>query len=97
MTIQALSQTNDSKNKNEPPKSKSVEHELAKIKAAQAAIESGVGYSSDKTLAKYFDISRSTVWLWARIGRLPKAHQLTEGTSRWSNSEVKEYRQEAAS
>ena len=60
------------------------------------AIESGVGYSSDKTLAKYFDASRSTIWHWTRIGKLPKPEKLSTGTSRWDNRKIKEFVQEAA-
>jgi predicted DNA-binding transcriptional regulator AlpA len=61
-----------------------------------SAIESGVGYSSDKTLAKYFDASRSTIWHWTRIGKLPKPEKLSTGTSRWDNRKIKEFVQEAA-
>lgn len=59
------------------------------------AIESGVGYSSDKTLAKYFDTSRSTIWHWTRNDKLPKPEKLSTGTTRWSNKAIKEFVQEA--
>jgi predicted DNA-binding transcriptional regulator AlpA len=61
------------------------------------AIKTGVGYSSDKTLAKYFDTSRSTIWLWSKTGRLPKPIKLSEGTTRWCNKAIKKFEKEAAS
>ena len=54
-------------------------------------IELGVGYSSDKTLARYFDASRSTIWKWTREGKLPKPIKLTAGATRWKNAAVKAY------
>lgn len=59
------------------------------------AIDIGCGFSSDKTLAKYFDTSRSTIWHWTRTGKLPKPEKLSTGTTRWSNKAIKEFVQEA--
>jgi len=60
------------------------------------AIRLGVGYSSDRTLAKYFDTSRSTIWLWSRTGRLPKPVKLSEGCTRWCNKAIKQFEKEMA-
>lgn len=38
---------------------------------------------SDTTLAKYFDVSRCTIWRWAKIGKLPQPEKLGENTTRW--------------
>lgn len=60
-------------------------------------IQLGIGYSSDKTLARYFDTSRSTIWLWAREGRLPQPVKLSTGSTRWSNSDISEFTKRAIS
>ena len=54
-------------------------------------IEEGVGYSSDKTLAHFYDASRSTIWKWSREGKLPKPIKLTSGATRWDNKQLKEF------
>ena len=90
MKNQAISHISNSQHEDGLAQKKRAEQEFINIKAAQAAIEHGTGYSSDKTLARYFDISRSTVWLWSKTGRLPKPKKLSEGTSRFENSKVKE-------
>jgi len=68
----------------------------AKLDAAIAAIENGVGYSSDQSLAAYFNASRSTIWEWARVGKLPRPIKLSTAMSRWSNAEVKTWPGRAA-
>ena len=60
------------------------------------ALRMGIGYSSDKTLAKYFDTSRSTIWLWSRTGRLPKPVKLSGGCTRWCNKTIKQFEKETA-
>jgi prophage regulatory protein len=60
-------------------------------------IHLGIGYSSDKTLARYFDTSRSTIWLWAREGRLPQPVKLSTGSTRWSNKDINEFTKRATS
>ena len=52
-------------------------------------IDNGVGYSSDKVLARYFETTRKTIWLWAKEGTLPKPHKIGKNTTRWLNSEVR--------
>ena len=49
----------------------------------------GLGWSSDKTLARYFNTSRKTIWHWAKEGKLPRPHKIGVNTTRWSNIEVK--------
>jgi len=51
-------------------------------------IDNCVGYSSDKVLARYFDTTRKTVWIWAKEGKLPKPYKIGANTTRWKNSEV---------
>ena len=50
----------------------------------------GLGWSSDKTLARYFNTSRKTIWCWAKEGNLPKPHKISDNTTRWKNAELKE-------
>lgn len=76
------------------------EEELAKrrLKRAEARepkmrgqltdLAQGVGWSSDKILARYFGVSRQRIWLWSKEGKLPKPHKHGEATTRWLNSEV---------
>jgi predicted DNA-binding transcriptional regulator AlpA len=51
----------------------------------------GIGWSSDQILARYFDVSRQRIWIWAKEGKLPTPHKHGEATTRWLNSEVREY------
>ena len=60
-------------------------------------IEDGLGYSSDKILARYFNITRKTIWIWAKEGKLPSPHKIGSNTTRWCNKEIKQFRKEAAS
>ena len=43
---------------------------------------------SDRTIAERYEIARSTVWAWARQGKLPKPVKLSENVTRWNDSEV---------
>ena len=52
-------------------------------------IDDGVGYSSDKVLARYYDTTRKTIWIWSKDGTLPKPHKIGKNTTRWLNSEVR--------
>lgn len=51
-------------------------------------IEDGLGYSSDKVLARYYDTTRKTIWIWTKEGKLPRPHKIGANTTRWRNSEV---------
>ena len=53
-------------------------------------LSDGVGYSSDKTLARYFNTTRKTIWCWTKEGKLPSPRKLGKNTTRWCNREIKE-------
>ena len=38
---------------------------------------------SDKFLAEHYQVSRATIWRWARIGKLPAPEKIGENTSRF--------------
>lgn len=66
-------------------------HEIASQRSLQQLqdIDNGVGYSSDKVLARYFETTRKTIWLWSKEGTLPRPHKIGRNTTRWMNSEIK--------
>ena len=64
--------------------------ERKKILSQLTNIQNGVGWSSDKMLARYFDVSRQRIWQWSKEGKLPKPHKHGEATTRWLNKEVLE-------
>ncbi len=47
-------------------------------------------YASAKTLALALETSETTIWRWAKSGKLPKPHKIGEGTTRWRTDEVRE-------
>jgi predicted DNA-binding transcriptional regulator AlpA len=49
-----------------------------------------MSYLSDKSVAKRYEIGRSTVWYWVKIGKLPKPHKLSSNTTRWKIQELDE-------
>jgi len=49
----------------------------------------GVGFSSDKVIARFYGTTRKTIWVWAKEGKLPKPHKIGENTTRWNNAEIK--------
>ena len=60
-------------------------------------IEDGLGYSSDKILARYFNITRKTIWIWAKAGKLPSPPKIGSNTTRWCNKAIKQIENEATS
>jgi len=46
------------------------------------------GYASDTALAKYFEVSRATIWRWTQEGRLPQPIKLSPGCTRWKWAEI---------
>ena len=54
-----------------------------------ANVRDGIGWSNDKVLALYFDVSRQRIWVWAKEGKLPAPHKHGEATTRWNNGEVR--------
>ena len=55
----------------------------------------GVGFSSDITLARYYDTTRKTIWAWARDedNKFPQPKKISANMTRWSNEEVKAHRE----
>ena len=60
-------------------------------------LSDGVGYSSDKILARYYNTTRKTIWCWAKQGKLPPPRKIGENTTRWCNEAVKQFEEEIAS
>lgn len=45
-------------------------------------------YASDKFLADRYEVSRATIWRWAKEGRIPKPRKIAPGTTRWLMAEI---------
>lgn len=45
-------------------------------------------WASDTQLARYFSVSRATIWRWSKEGRLPKPKKLAPGTTRWRMADI---------
>lgn len=45
---------------------------------------------SDRTLAQYFEVDRSTIWEWAKIGKIPPPKKFSPRTNRWDIDAVVE-------
>ena len=74
------------------PEEKAARRKLLKEQkesAQLAAIETGVGFSSDKIVAIYLDASRSTIWKWVQDGLLDPPVKITPNHSRFENSMLK--------
>ena len=54
----------------------------------------GVGFSSDITLARYYDTTRKTLWSWARdeANKFPQPKKISANMTRWSNAQIKAHR-----
>ena len=59
-------------------------------------LSDGIGYSSDKILARYYNTTRKTIWCWTKQGKLPQPHKIGSNTTRWCNQAVKLFEKEAA-
>ena len=57
-------------------------------------LDDGVGFSSDKILARYFDTTRKTIWTWARDpdNPFPEPRKVGANMTRWVNAEIKKHR-----
>jgi len=57
-------------------------------------LDDGVGFSSDKILARYYDTTRKTIWTWARDpdNPFPAPKKVGANTTRWVNAEIKKHR-----
>jgi prophage regulatory protein len=64
---------------------------LNAINANQGQTMTNDTYLSDKSLAKRYDVTRSTVWRWAQAGRLPSPVKLSPGCSRWRASDIADW------
>ena len=67
------------------------------MQQALADIRNGVGWSTDKQLARHYGVTRKTIWDWVREGRLPKPKKLTPRRTRWSNAEIAQHDQKIES
>lgn len=45
---------------------------------------------TDKFLSNYFQVSRVTIWAWAKSGRLPQPEKLGPNTTRWDFQKIQE-------
>ncbi len=57
-------------------------------------LDEGVGFSSDKILARYYDTTRKTIWSWARDENnpFPQPKKVGANMTRWNNAEIKAHR-----
>jgi len=81
--------------RSEQRKEKEVEERKAReVNQLQDVID-GIGFSTDKTLARYFDTTRKTIWDWSRNSdnAFPKPKKIGPNLTRWSNAELKIYRE----
>ena len=62
-------------------------------------IDLGVGFSSAKTLARYFGTTDKTIWVWAADpdNSFPQSKKISPNMTRWCNAEIKAYREEKLS
>ena len=84
----------------EPVDSSTSEHVTGaelRMQQALADIRNGVGWSTDKQLARHYGVTRKTIWDWVREGRLPKPKKLTPRRTRWSNAEIAQHDQKIES
>lgn len=56
-------------------------------------LDYGVGFSSDKTLARRYATTRKTIWTWAGDPEnpFPQPKKISANITRWMNSEIKEH------
>jgi predicted DNA-binding transcriptional regulator AlpA len=56
---------------------------------ALADIVSDYGWSTDAILARYYSVTRKTIWDWSKQGKLPKPKKISPNRTRWNNAEIK--------
>jgi predicted DNA-binding transcriptional regulator AlpA len=56
---------------------------------ALADIVSGYGWSTDAILARYYSVTRKTIWDWSKQGKLPEPKKISPNRTRWNNAEIK--------
>ena len=57
-------------------------------------IDEGVGFSSDKVLARYYGTTRKTIWCWSKdpVNPFPTPKKISRKLTRWDNAEIKAHR-----
>ncbi len=57
-------------------------------------VDEGVGFSSDKILARYYDTTRKTIWTWSADpdNPFPASKKVGANMTRWINAEIKAHR-----
>jgi len=57
-------------------------------------LDEGVGFSSDKILARYYDTTRKTIWTWSADpdNPFPEPKKVGRNMTRWVNAEIKAHR-----
>lgn len=53
-----------------------------------ASENDGVVYLSASQLARRYGVHITTVWTWARVGRIPQPVRLTPRTTRWRRDQI---------
>ncbi|MFC3105012.1 helix-turn-helix transcriptional regulator [Salinisphaera aquimarina] len=48
-------------------------------------------YVTDIQLATRWQVSRNTIWRWARLGRIPSPIRLAANVTRWRLEEIEAY------
>ena len=58
-------------------------------------VDEGVGFSSDKILARYYGTTRKTIWCWSKdpADPFPEPKKIAANTTRWINSEIKAHQE----
>ena len=56
-------------------------------------VATGIGWSTDKTLARYFSTTMKTVWYWAKEGKIPQPKKNSANMTRWNNVEIKAFQE----
>lgn len=52
------------------------------------------GYMSDKELAEYFSVGRSSIWAYVKSGRLEPPLRISTKSVRWSAEQVKKFEEQ---
>ncbi|UWQ54994.1 helix-turn-helix transcriptional regulator [Leisingera caerulea] len=48
-------------------------------------------YLSDKQLAERFNVSRQTIWRWARTETFPPTYRFSAGCVRWRTADIESW------
>jgi len=50
---------------------------------------------SDTFLSDYYQVSRATIWRWAKIGKLPPPEKIGDNCTRWDFDKISALQQSA--